>query len=155
MSCDEGETVEGLENELWRRWSDEELDNEAEPTSQLILQPFRSFTYVTVTSPTHKHFTYITWRAAHEGSRASFSMKVGELYSPWRLESLILEPLHRFTYVTAILQHFRRFTYVTVHSTTLPLFYICHRHFTYVTWRATLAVLSIPCNICVESFFFL
>ena len=42
------------------------------PTSQLILQPFRCFTYVTVHSPTllslllrHKLFTYVTWRAAH------------------------------------------------------------------------------------------
>ena len=43
------------------------------PTSQLILKPFRCFTYVTVYSPTlvslllpHKLFTYITWRAAHD-----------------------------------------------------------------------------------------
>ena len=41
------------------------------PTSQLILQPFCCFTYVTVHSPTllslllrHKLFTYVTWRAA-------------------------------------------------------------------------------------------
>ena len=40
-------------------------------TSQLIIQPFRRFTYVTACSPTllllhirHMHFTYITWRAA-------------------------------------------------------------------------------------------
>ena len=43
------------------------------PTSQLILQHFRSFTYVTVHSPTllslllrHLHFPYVTWRGAHE-----------------------------------------------------------------------------------------
>ena len=42
------------------------------PTSQLILQPFRRFTYVTAHSPTllllllrHRIFTYVTWRAAH------------------------------------------------------------------------------------------
>ena len=42
------------------------------PTSQLILQPFRCFTYVTVHSPTflllllrHRIFSYVTWRAAH------------------------------------------------------------------------------------------
>ena len=41
------------------------------PTSQLILQPFRCFTYVTAYSPTlislllrHRLFTYVTWRAA-------------------------------------------------------------------------------------------
>ena len=43
------------------------------PTSQLILQPFRCFTNVTVHSPTlislllrHRLFTYVTWRAAHD-----------------------------------------------------------------------------------------
>ena len=42
------------------------------PTSQLILKPFRCFTYVTARSPTllspllrHMIFTYVTWRAAH------------------------------------------------------------------------------------------
>ena len=42
------------------------------PTSQLILQPFRCFTYVTDLSPPllslllrHRLFTYFTWRAAH------------------------------------------------------------------------------------------
>ena len=42
------------------------------PMSQLILQPFRCFTYVTAHSPTllslllrHRLFTYVTWRAAH------------------------------------------------------------------------------------------
>ena len=42
------------------------------PTSQLILQPLRCFTYVTALSPTllslflrHRIFTYVTWRAAH------------------------------------------------------------------------------------------
>ena len=42
------------------------------PTSQLILQSFRCFTYVTVHSRTllslllpHRIFTYVTWRAAH------------------------------------------------------------------------------------------
>ena len=44
----------------------------ASPTSQLILQPFRSFTYVTAHSPTflslllrHRIFTYVIQRAAH------------------------------------------------------------------------------------------
>ena len=42
------------------------------PTSQLNLQPFRYFTYVTAHSPTllslllrHRLFTYVSWRAAH------------------------------------------------------------------------------------------
>ena len=44
------------------------------PTSQLILQPFRCSTYVTVHSSTllslllrHRIFTYFTWRDAHAG----------------------------------------------------------------------------------------
>ena len=41
MSCDVCKVTEGLENELWRRLSEE-----------LILQPFRHFTYVTIHSPT-------------------------------------------------------------------------------------------------------
>ena len=60
MSCDVGEATEGLENELWRRWSDGKVGEWARsptfpftsPTSQLILQPFRRFTYVTAYSPT-------------------------------------------------------------------------------------------------------
>ena len=60
MSCDVGKAAEGLENELWRRWSDElwmsgasfSNPSAALPMSQLILQPFRFFTYVIGTSPT-------------------------------------------------------------------------------------------------------
>ena len=76
-------------------------------TSQLILQPFRCFTYAIGTSPTsyalhlrHRHFTYV----------------IGT--SP--TSQFILEP-------------FRRFTYITAHSTTLPLLQLRHKHFTYAT----------------------
>ena len=48
MSCDIGKVTEGLENELWHRWSDRKVGEWAE----LILQPFRHFTYVTTHSPT-------------------------------------------------------------------------------------------------------
>ena len=50
MSFDVGKAAEGLENELWLHLI---LPYVASPTSQLILQPFRCFTYV-------------TWRAAHD-----------------------------------------------------------------------------------------
>ena len=98
MKCDIGEAMEGLENELqydvgkrrkgWTMRCD--VDEVTErfrhftyvttycppfrrlPTSQLILQPFHCFTYVTVHSPTllspllrHRIFTCFTWRAAH------------------------------------------------------------------------------------------
>ena len=43
------------------------------PKSQLILQTFRCYSYVTAHSPTllslllrHRLFTYVTWRAAHD-----------------------------------------------------------------------------------------
>ena len=67
MSCDVGKAQEGLENELWRRWSDGIVSEWAElylrhssffnptvasPTSQLILQPFSCFSYVTDSSLT-------------------------------------------------------------------------------------------------------
>ena len=61
---DVGEATEGLYNELWRRWNGGRVgeslhlrhssfsnSSAASPTSQLILQPFRYFTYVTGTSP--------------------------------------------------------------------------------------------------------
>ena len=45
------------------------------PTSQLILEHFRCFTYITAHSPTlfslllhHRLFTYVTWGAAHDWS---------------------------------------------------------------------------------------
>ena len=76
MNCDVGKATEGLENELWRTWSDGKVGEWAllyipisinlylwtllilqpffvtSTTSQLILQPFRRFTYVTVNSLT-------------------------------------------------------------------------------------------------------
>ena len=83
MSCDVGKAAEGLENELWHRWSDySQLILQpfhcftcilvTSPASQFILQPFRRFIYVTAHSTTltllhlrPRHFTYVTWRAAH------------------------------------------------------------------------------------------
>ena len=56
---------------------------------------------------------------------------------------LILQPFHRFTYVTTHsptlpLLHLRHkhFKYVTAHSPTILLLLLRHRIFTYVTWRA-------------------
>ena len=81
MSCDVGKAAEGLENELWSRWSDIKVGEWGSaslsnpyitlPTSQLIFKPFRRLTYVTAHSTTftlldlrHRHFTYVSWRAA-------------------------------------------------------------------------------------------
>ena len=58
-------------------------------TSQLILQPFRCFTYVTAHSPTllsllrHRIFTCVTWRAAH-----GLSSRTSSLY--WKLMSQVV-----------------------------------------------------------------
>ena len=100
------------------------------PTSQLILQPFPRFTYVTTHSPTPS------------------------VASP--TSQIILQPFCCFTYVTAqspilpllhlrhssfsnpsitsstsqhILQPFFRFTYVTAHSPTLPSLHLRHSSF--------------------------
>ena len=53
MSCDVGETTEELKNELWRRWSNLSVGEWAHSTTFPLLHLC------------HKHFTYITWRAAH------------------------------------------------------------------------------------------
>ena len=69
------------------------------PTSQLILQPFHCFTYVTTHSPTlllllhhHRIFTYVTWRAAHDpengrcwelGRRGHRQSGLQYTYEPW------------------------------------------------------------------------
>ena len=58
ISCDVGKAAEGLENELWHRWSNVRVGEWGSasfsyPSPQLVLQPFRCFTYVI-------HFTYVT-----------------------------------------------------------------------------------------------
>ena len=89
MNCDVGEATEGVENEL----SDvgevkERLENvQSSPTSQLILEPFRRFTYVTAHSPTLP-LLYLRHSSFSNPSVASPTPQ------------LILEPLFRFSYVT-------------------------------------------------------
>ena len=80
------------------------------PTSQLILQPFHCFTYITAYSPT------LPLLYLHHSSFSNPSIA-----SP--TSQLILQP-------------FRHFTYVTGHSPTLLSLLLPHRTFTYVTWRA-------------------
>ena len=111
----------------------------ASPTPQLILQPFRRFTYVTARSTTlpllHlRHTLHLRHSSFSNPSAASSTSQ------------LIVQPFRRFPYVTAnsptlpplhlrhssffnpfaasptsqlILQPFRRFTCVTAHSPTL------------------------------------
>ena len=130
------------------------------PTSQLTLQLFRCFTYVTTRSPTllslllrHWIFTYVPCRATHglciskNGSLVLYVKNIS-------VHELILQPFRHFTYVTAYsptlpslhlrhnvfsnptvdlstsqlnLQPFRCFTYVTVHSPTLLSLLLRHK----------------------------
>ena len=80
------------------------------PTSQLILQPFRRFTYVTAHSPTLPllHLRHSSF------SNPSVALPTSQL----------------------ILQLFHCFTYVTAHSSTLLSLLLRHKLFSYVTWRA-------------------
>ena len=124
------------------------------PASQLILQPFRSFTKIT----------------AHSRTLPSLHRHHSSLYNPSvasPTSQLILQPFRRFTYVTAhfqtipshhlrhspfsnpfvasstsqlIFKPFHRFIHVTAHSPTLLSPLLRHRIFTYVTWRAAHAI---------------
>ena len=112
------------------------------PTSQLILQPFRCFTYVTAHSPTlhslllrHKLFTYLTWRAAHAHSPNFPSLH--QRHNSFSNPSVALRTSQ------LILQAFRRFTYVTAHSSTLaslylrPLLHLRHSSFSNPSFSST------------------
>ena len=121
------------------------------PTSQLILQSFRCFTYVTAHSPSFRCFTYVT---AHSPTlpplylrhssfsilpllhvrHSSFSilpllhLRHSSFSNPSAAlptSQIILHPFVASSTSHLILQPFRRFTYVTAHS---PSF----RCFTYV-----------------------
>ena len=93
------------------------------PTSQLILQPFLCFTYVTAHSPTLTllHLRHSSFSNPSVASPTHSSFSNPSVTSP--MSQLILQP-------------FRCFTYVTAHSQTLLPLLLRHRIFTYVTWRA-------------------
>ena len=102
------------------------------PTSQIILQPFRCFTYVTAHSLTllpflhHSRAQSPSLPSLHLRHRSFSNLSVGLPTS-----QLILQPFFRFSYVTAelILQALYRFTYVTAHFPTLPSLYLRHKSF--------------------------
>ena len=120
------------------------------PTSQLILQPFRRFTYVTAHSPTlpllhlrHSLFTYVSW--AHSSTFPSLHLR----------HNSFSNPSVAFPTLQLILQPFRCFSYVTAHSPTLLSLFLRHRLFTYVVWRAVHAftILSNYLRVPERSFF--
>ena len=162
MSCDVGKATEGLKNELWRRQSDRKVGEWALlilqtfhhssfsnpsvtlPTSQLILQPFHCFTYVTDHYP-----SFLSLHLRH----SSFSNHSLAL----TMSQLILQPFPSFTFneqahsptfpslhlrhnsfsnpsvalpaSQLILQAFSCFTYVTAHSPTLLSLLLRHKFF--------------------------
>ena len=82
MNCDVGEATEGLENELWRRWSDGKVGEWAVliviVIAELILQPSRRITYVTtafsntsVALPTSQALHLIHLASHHGVSKSS------------------------------------------------------------------------------------
>ena len=92
MSCDVDEVTERLENELCYDYNYELCSfsnlSVALPTSQLILQPFRCFTYVTAHSPTIPSL-YLRHSSFSNHSVASPTSQ------------FILQPFYRFSYVTS------------------------------------------------------
>ena len=94
MSCDVGKVMERLENEL--SFSNLSVTS---PKSQLILQPFRRFIYVTAHSPTHRYFTYVTVRSP---TLLSLLLRHSSFSNPsvaLPKSQLVLQPFFRFSYV--------------------------------------------------------
>ena len=134
MSCDVGEMTESLENELCYEYNYELCSfsnlSITSPTSQLILQPFRRFTYITAHSP-----TLLLLHLRHSSfSSPSFAPLTSQAHSP-TFPSLHLchnsfsNPSVALPILQLILQPFRWFTYITAHSPTLPLLHLRHRSF--------------------------
>ena len=149
MSCDVGEVMESLENE----------QSITSPTSQLILQPFRCFTYVTTHSPTiplfHLHhssfsnpfccFTYVT---AHSPMFPSLYLCHSSFSNPFRcflchssfsnlsvalpMSQFFLQPLPLlYLCHSSFSNPFCCFTYAIAHSPTLLLLLLRHKFFTW------------------------
>ena len=114
------------------------------PKLQLILQPFRCFTYFTVQSQTNlslllrhssfpnfcRRFTYVTTHSPTLPSRFAYVTAHSPTIPLLHLchSSFSYPSFASFT-SQLILQSFRRFTYVTTHSPTLPSLYLRHSSF--------------------------
>ena len=120
MNCDIGEAMEGLENEQ-SSFSNLSVTS---PTSQLILQPFRRFTHVTVHSPTlpSLHLRHSSF------SNHSVALPTSQF---------ILQPFRCFTYVTA----FSNPSFASPTSQALHLRHLAIRPW---TWIASLCRESVP-----------
>ena len=129
MSCDVGKATDSAHSStfpsLHLRHSSFFNPSVGLPTSQLILQPFRCFTYVTVKLGEWA-LLCVCVSSAHSPNFPSLHLRHNSFFNPsvgLPTSQLILQP-------------FRCFTYVTVQSTTLLSLLLRHKFFTYFTWRA-------------------
>ena len=103
------------------------------PTSQLILQPFRCFTYVTAHSSTLLSLV-LRMSRAHSPSFPSLQLRHSSFSNPsfacptYEQSSFSKLPVASAT-SQIILQPFPRFTYVTALSPALPLLHLRHSSF--------------------------
>ena len=115
--------TEGLENELWCRCSDRKVGEWAEliviVIAELIIQPFRHFSYVTTHYPT----VPLLHLRHSSSSNPSFASATSQQSSFSNLS--VTSPTSQL-----ILQPFRCFTHVTVHSPTLLSLVLRHKLFT-------------------------
>ena len=98
------------------------------PPSQLILQPFPRFIYVTTHSPTllslllrHRIFTYVTWRAAHD-YKPRFLISPG---APCALVSLFTSVQHC---LEMLFHYLVTLSYKPVQTTSLHIRRFLQRH---------------------------
>ena len=104
----------------------------------LILQPFPRFTYVTTNFPT---LPLLHLRHSSFSNPSAMTITMSSAHSPIFLSIHLHHSSFSNTSVTLpmsqlILQPFHCFIYITAHSPTLLSLLLCHRLFTYDTWRA-------------------
>ena len=114
-------------------------------TSQLILQPFRRFTYVTAYSPTLPllHLRHSSFSNPSFPSPTSQALRLRHLASRTCIHLSSSNEQSSFSNLSVtsrksqlILQSFRRFTYVTAHSPTLPLLHLGHSSFSNLSFAS-------------------
>ena len=158
MSCDAGEVTEMLENEQSSQLQSQQSSfsnlSITSPTSQLILQPFRRFTYITTHSPTLL-LLHLRHSSFSNRSFASLTSQVLHLIHLASQQSSFSNLSVTSPRSQLILQAFRRFTYVTAHSPTLPLLYLRHSSFSNPSFASptsqSLRLIHLanrPCSIC-------
>ena len=144
-ACDVGEAKEGVENELWRRWSSAHSPtfpslhlshnsfskpSVALPTSQFILQPFASRT---------SQALHLIQSRAHSPNFPSLHLRHNSFSNPLvasPTSQFILQPFasptSRALHLIQSRAHsptFRHFTYIATHSPNLPSLYLRHSSF--------------------------